>query len=251
MAQTQVQKANAVRLGSGVLKIDGTNIGLLNNAALTVEYNVIQIRANNGYLPSKKKPSRVALTAEIYEIDVANLLLVDGAGDVANIADTPVNVAGEALGTGWTVGTPIKLANKNGNGTIVTSIVIDAAGSPLTAGTDYKAFLDSDGFTYILPLTVQAGVLDADYTYTPNESQKYTIKDVARLLTTHVVTFENTDENGKIFKITIPKGNSANNIVLGFVSDDAVDEAMTLPVEFVANPDEDNVMVFIEDEQSV
>jgi len=110
---------------------------------------------------------------ENIERDTMDMLL---GGTPTNVAATPVPVTGEALGTGWTKGRPIKLANKNGANTIVASITIDAAGSPLILNTDYATFVGDGistelGYTYITPLTAQSGVLDADYTYTPNATE--------------------------------------------------------------------------------
>lgn len=244
MSQTTAQKEKAIRFWSWVLKIDGINIGLLDEAKLNVEYNVIQIKAHNGVLPAKKKPSAVKLTAQIYEIDPINLAKVDGGGDVTTFAGTAINVTGEVLST-WVVGTPIKLANANANGSKVTSTVI----SGLTLNTDYRVFA-LDGASYIEPLTTQTAPLSINYTYTPATKKRYTIHDVAKALQTYEVVFENVDENGKKFTITIPKGNASGNLELWFVSDQSVDEVMKLPVEFTANVDGSNVLVYIDDEQA-
>lgn len=249
MSQTQPQKSKAIRFGSGVLKVDGVNIWLLDNAKLLVEYNVIQIKAHNGYLPPKKKASSVKFTAELYEIDPANLYKVDGGGTVTTIAGTPVNVVNEAVTASWVVGTLIRLANHNGAGTIVTSPVLKVDGTTKTLNTDYKLVL-LDGQSYIEPLTSQSWVITINYTYTPNASTRYSIKDLQTILAYHDVVFENSDENGKKFKITIPKANASGNVELGFVSDEAVDEVMKLPIEFTANPDDDNYLVHIDDEQT-
>ena len=249
MSQTTAQKEKAVRFWSGVLKINNINIGLLDNAELNVEYNTIQIRAHNGYLPAKKKVSTVTLTADVYEIDPDNLALVDGGWTVSNVAASAVNVTGEAIAA-WVVGTPILLANHNGDGTVNTSIVVDVDGSPITEDTDYTISL-LNGQTYIVPMTSQSGTIDVDYTYTPAAKDVYTITDLARTLDTYPVVFENTDENGKKFSITIPKGYASGNLAINFVSDDAVDEVMTLPITITANADDSNVLVKIEDEQTV
>lgn len=141
MAQTQVQKTKAIRFGSGILKIDGTNLGLLDNAQMVVAFNVVQLRAHNGYLPVKKKIENVEFTAELYEVHLDNLEKIDSHGVLSNTAGSVVNVTGEALGTGWTIGSPIKLANKNGTNTEVGSIVIDADASALSSGTDYEIYV--------------------------------------------------------------------------------------------------------------
>lgn len=245
MSQTTAQKEKAIRFGSGVLKIGGLNIGLLDNAKLNVEYNVIQIKAHNGNLPAKKKPSSVKMTAEIYEIDPVNLALVDWGGNVTNFTATPVNVVGEVLAS-WVVWVPIKLVNANANGDKVTAVVIGA----LVLNTAYRVFA-LNGSSYIEPLTAQTAPLLVNYTYTPASKKRYTISDVAKALATFEVVFENVDENGKKFSITIPKGNASGNLELWFVSDDAVDEVLKLPIEFTANADASNVLVYIDDEQNV
>jgi hypothetical protein len=42
------------------------------------------------------------------------------------VAGTPVVITAEAKGTGWVVGKPIRLNNKNGANTVVASITIKA-----------------------------------------------------------------------------------------------------------------------------
>ena len=89
------------------------------------------------------------------------------------ITGSATPITGEALGTGWTIGQPIKLVNKNGDNTEVASIVIDADAVALVAWTDYNSYVGDGtngelGYTYIVPITAQAWVLDADYSYTPN-----------------------------------------------------------------------------------
>lgn len=255
MAQTQVQKTKAIRFGSGILKIDGTNLGLLDNAQMVVAFNVVQLRAHNGYLPVKKKIENVEFTAELYEVHLDNLEKIDSHGVLTNTAGSAVNVTGEALGTGWTIGSPIKLANKNGANTEVGSIVIDADASALSEGSDYEVYVadwsnGELGYTYIVPLTSQTGVLDADYSYTPNTKKSITFSDLSKLVSYYEVKFVNTDENGKEFSLTIPKAYSTENLTLSFVSDDAVDETMKVPIKLTAFPDDNNIMLYIEDEQS-
>jgi hypothetical protein len=60
-------------------------------------------------------------------------------------------------------------------------------------------FVGNDGFTYIYPLTSQAGVLDANYKYTPLASKEQLYKDIIKSLATNRFKFVNTDEDGKEF----------------------------------------------------
>jgi aspartate 1-decarboxylase len=138
----------------------------------------------------------------------------------------------------------------------VGSIIIDADTSALSEGSDYEVYIGDGsngelGYTYIVPLTSQSGVLDADYTYTPNTKKTITFSDLSKLVSYYEVKFVNTDENGKEFTLTIPKAYSTENLTLNFVSDDAVDETMKVPIKLTAFPDDSNIMLYIEDEQSV
>lgn len=245
MAQTTAQNEKAIRFGSGVLKIDGTNVGLLDNANLAINFNMVQIRAHNGYLPVKKKLESIQFTAELYEVHLPIIQEIDSHGVLTNVAASPVNVTDEDLGTDLTDGTPVKIANANGNGTAVTSVSVTAGGS---AFTDFEIFVQ-DGDSYLLPTANATGAILISYTYTPNASRKITFSDVAKLVSYYEVKFENTDENGKKFSITIPKGYASGNMALNFVSDDAVDETMKVPVELTAFPTATGEMLIIEDEQ--
>jgi hypothetical protein len=101
-------------------------------------------------------------------------------GTTVDVAASPVSVTAEAHGTGWTVGKPIKLNNKDGDGTIVASIVVKAGVTTLAAGTDYNTYVGDGtngdlGYTYIVPVTVQTLAITADYSYTPNATEKSVI----------------------------------------------------------------------------
>jgi len=254
--QTAVQNSQAIRLWSVKMFLDNVNLGLLEDAQLEVVYNVIDLRAHNWKLPPRKKVESVKATASIWELFFDNLSKIDNHGVFEDIAAAPVNITWEALGTWWIVWSPIKLANKNGAYSEVSSVIINSDGSPLISGTDYSIYL-SDGsngekwYTYIVPKTAQTWVLVASYSYTPNAKKKATWSDVTKLIALYELRMVNTDENGKNLTITIPKGYASGNMTWGFVADDAVDEVMKMPFEFMAFPDENNKILVIEDEQSV
>ena len=50
-------------------------------------------------------------------------------------------VVGEAKGTGWTIGNPIKLNFKNALNTAVTALTVYANAVALTLGTDYSVYV--------------------------------------------------------------------------------------------------------------
>jgi len=238
--QTSVQKPKSVRFGSGILYVsqdDGVtwiNLGGLKDATLTATPSIIEVVLDNARLPAKHKREEVLFSANIYEVALDNLQIIDGVATYSSTDDTPVSITGEALGTGWTVDTPIKLANKNGDDTEVASIIIDADATPLVLDTDYRVYVWTDGFTYIYPLTAQTGVLDADYTYTPLALKQQVYRDIIQTLSTNRFKFENTDEDGKIFGIEFYSGYNRAGLTAVFLPDDTTDDAMNIPIEIKA-----------------
>lgn len=256
--QNSVQKVKSVRFGSGTLSIstDGgsswTNLWALKDANLNVTKSIIEVVMDNAKMPPKVKIDEAVFSANLYEIVLENLQAIDGISTYTTVDGSPTSVTGEALGTGWTVDTPIKLANKNGDNTEVGSIVIDADGSPLTLDTDYRVYVWSDGYTYIYPLTAQTGVLDADYSYTPLASKEQLYKDVVKTLATNRFKFVNVDEDGKEFGVEFYEGYNRAGIDATFLPDNTTDDALNIPVEIKAYPVTGSQNLFrIFDEQDV
>lgn len=88
---------------------------------------------------------------------------------------TPVPVIAEAKGTGWVVGKPIKLTNRNWANTQVASITVKSGGSSLVLNTNYNVYVWDGtngelGYTYITPVTASTLAITVDYTYTPNKA---------------------------------------------------------------------------------
>lgn len=181
------------------------NLGWVKTLDVTVDTDAerVEIAAHNRAAITGNSPAGIIGVQFLENIDAEKISVLTGA-TVSVTAGTEVNVLTEALGTGWVVGQPIKLANNMGDNTIVINIIIDADATPLVAGTDYEAFVDASGDTYILPLTVQAGVLDADYDYTPNSS--VTVRNTRKyqndvLLGAKIVT--DADADGKVNTYTL------------------------------------------------
>jgi hypothetical protein len=180
---------------------------------------------NGGTLKTIIKEQTCEVSYKMLEFDLNILQQARGAIDTYTaVPGTATAVTSEALGTGWTVGRPIKLANKNGANTVVTSITVKAGGATLTAGTDYNTFVGDGstgllGYTYIVPITTQSLVITVDYTYTPNAA--VILKSGGNTsISSRVVRLTNTDENGKIFRITIYKAYNSDGLSIDFPGDD-------------------------------
>jgi len=241
--QTSIQTAEAIRKGSVTVEIGDNfsslvNIGALRKPVFTSLAENQEIKFDNAealkkYVNGKK----VKVSFELCEINLTNLAKLDkGLVTLTPVAGSATPVTAEALGTGWTQGQPIKLLNKNGANTVVGSIVVKSGGSTtLALNTDYRVYVGSGangvlGATYIVPITAQAGVLTADYSYTPNASKKLTFAE-SGTKTDVVMRLSNTDENSKVFKIDIEKGSNFAPQVITFAGDDA-DDVASMPIEF-------------------
>lgn len=191
---------------------------------------------------------KAQITFDLAEINLTNMAQFDGGFlNLTVVASSPTAVTGEAHGTGWTVASPIKLNYKNGANTIVTSIVVKAP-STLTLNTDYKTYVGDGsngelGYTYIVPLTVQAGAITVDYSYTPNASKKLTFNDTGTK-TLKCMRIVNTDENGKEFRIDVQNGTNFAPISMDFAGD-AEDNVAIMPIDFQGD------IVEIVDEQQI
>ncbi len=255
MSQTTVQQTSSIRMGSGVLKIDGVNVGALNAAKLDTKFSVLSIKADNAKLPAFKKIESATFSAELYEVYLPNLNKIDSFGVLTAAAGSSTPVVAEILKASglFAANEIIFFANPNGAGTVVSSIVVKNDSTTLTLGTDYNIILQ-DGKTGIArigtALTLTGIGLNVGYTYTPNASRTITYSDIAKLVGYYTVSFENTDANGKKFSITFPKGYSSADLTMEFKSDDKIDEAMTVPFEVIAFPNSSNVLFTIYDEQA-
>jgi hypothetical protein len=183
------------------------------------------ISDNGGLVKSQIKEHTCEVSYNMWEFDLDIMQQLRGGVDTySTVSASATSVSGEAHGTGWTVGTPIKLVYKNGANTIVTEITVKAGGSSLIAETDYNTFVGDGstgllGYTYIVPVTVQTLAITVDYTYTPFAAQIIKTGGLTSI-SSKVVRLTNTNEDGKIFRITIYKAQNSEGISIDFPSDE-------------------------------
>jgi hypothetical protein len=263
--QTTVQRADAVRYGSMKIEVGDTvgtliDLGALKDVVKNEQWTLVKtIGGNVGEIKRRIKDHIVTFTFnwQEYDLEAANTIR-GGIDTYTPVAASPVTVTGEAHGTGWTQGKPIKLTYKNGANTVVTSITVKGGGSSLVANTDYRTYVGdgsngSLGYTYIVPITAQAGAITVDYTYTPNASKKLTTGGKIEI-GYKVMRLTNTNEDGKTYQVTVYKAANANGININFPNDDD-DAAWETPVTIEGVCDAtrtagDQLMEII-DEQSV
>lgn len=238
--QTQVIKPEAIRIGSAKIEVGDSeasliNLGAVRSVALQEQWEKVKITGDNvGTIKEFIKNHIATLTFNWLEIDLDSLAQLRGGIDNVSLIDAePVSVTGEVLGTGWIVGKPIKLANKNGDGSRVSGITIKAGVTTLSEGTDYNTYVGDGvngekGATYIVPVSEQSEVLTAGYSYTPNAARMLTTGGKTEI-SPKVVRLTNINQDGKKFEVTIYKASNASGINLTLPADDA-DDVWNTPV---------------------
>jgi hypothetical protein len=263
--QQPVVSEKTIRVGSVKVEVGDSVSSLVSlgtgNAAKFSEKMTKQdlISDNGGLIKTLVKEQTCEVDFTMLEIDLNILQQARGGIDeYSTVAGDPVTITAEGHGTGWTVGTPFRLTHKNGAGTIVTGIVVKAAGSALAAGTDYNTFVGDGstglaGYTYVVPVTAQTAVITADYIYTPNAAVIMTSGGNVNI-SSKVVRLTNTDEDGKIFRITVYKAQNSEGISIDFPADDE-GKAWENTIKFTGYKDASrsvgDMLFEIYDEQSV
>jgi hypothetical protein len=158
-----------------------------------------------------------------------------------SVAASPVAVTGEAHGTGWVVGKPFKLLNKDGDNTIVASIVVKEDSVALNLTTDYTTYVGDGsngelGYTYIVPVAAETGVITVDYSYTPSATRytglDTTFRELPRLVA-RITTL--ADADGDIDVHYVVDAASTGDIVKNLVNSARAGEVKSTPFELSIN----------------
>lgn len=232
--QTSVQNSKTIRFGSA--KIEGgetvdslINVGLAAGVEFTEDSEPRIIKPDNG---PEFEIGRINHTAtvkfEMWEFNLSNIYMLRGGGDVlTTVAGEATSVTNEAHTL--TGVESVRLNNKNGDGSIVSSIVVtDASGNAAVQNTDYVISVDPEGFTTIARvaastvITSGEGVL-VDYSYTPAEAYKFTTGGKDSAVSPRVIRLTNTNSDGKVFRITLYAAKNQKGIELKLPGDDSAD----------------------------
>lgn len=242
MSQTTIQKAPAIRQGSVRVQVGASfaslvDVGALRKPVMKSLSENQEIEFDNvDSLVKFVKGKRVQFTFDLAEVNLTNLAVLDGGiVNLSTVAGSATPVTDEAKGTGWVIGTPIKLNNKNGANTIVSTIVVKENAVTLVLNTDYRTYVADGtngelGYTYIVPVTARTLAITVSYSYTPNASKNVTF-NASGSKTLNCMRISNTDANGKLFQIDIENGTNFAPISMTFAGD-VQDDVAILPVDF-------------------
>jgi hypothetical protein len=266
MYQTQVQKVNALRFGSGMVEIsqDGqawTNLGVGNKINFEDKYTPVDIKADNGGLIAQlAKDQECTLKMNLMEIDLAILNQIRGGIDsYSTIAGTPVNGATQEVFAGnWAHQKFIPLLSQ---GTVapVVSAVSAATDGALTDNDDYVFGQDQHGnygiyTTGSAKFTTTNQNLIITYNYTPAAAKVLKSGGLITISSNYVRVTNKRAADGKKFQITIYKAMNQDGLKIDFPADDDP-KAWETPLTFKGCKDATrsvgDQLFMIYDEQSV
>lgn len=241
MAQTTVQDSNSIRFGSGVLEVGDTvgtlvNLGAMRGIEFEESWEVTKIMSDNaGEILRRIKDHVASVSGELMEINLTNLALLRGGLDTyAPVAAEEVTVTAESITLYDTEA--VRLANKQGDGTECSTIVV--AGG-YARNTDYVVAVDPAGYTTIARIAAggisDGATVSVGYKYTPNASKTLSTGGLSTIAP-KVVRITNYDEAGKKFEITVYKASNDQGIKLTLPEDDSDDPAL-VPIKLVGSLD--------------
>jgi hypothetical protein len=240
MYQTTVQNENSVRFGSGKVEV-GTdinnlvNLGAMDDVLFEETWEEVSVVGGNvGEITTKIKNHQASIGGGLREVDLTKLnILRGGIDNLSTIAGVLVSGATQTVASGsWGFDKFIKFEHQNADKSAVSV-------NSVTGGTDGLLVADVDYFLgkntndewglYVIDsatVTTEAQSLTIDYDYTPAAAT--VLKSGGKtVIGARVVRITNTNEDDKIFRITIYKAKNAQGINLQLPNDDDDDSAVT------------------------
>jgi hypothetical protein len=237
--QTQVYDSGAIRIGSAKLEVGETvdslvDLGAMNDVQFQESYTIVKIMAGNvGQIKKKIKDHQATVSGNWLEPNLTRLNLMRGIDNYSTVAGTPVSAGTQTVLAGeWAMKQFIPFAGKNADGTVPTSISVAASTSgALTEDTDYTIGQNEKGdwgiiITNDTKVTTENQNITITSSYTP-AAAKVLKTGGNTVLESRVVRLTNTNEEGKIFRITVYKAEAEQGISLPFPNDDADDPMAT------------------------
>lgn len=266
MSQTTIQRPGAIKLGSAKVEVGDDigslkNLGALRGISLAESWDKVEVESDNaGVIKEYMKNQRVAITAQLIEIDLEMLNEIRGGIDsYSTVPGTLVEDHSQIIMSGdWGYNDFIELEHQNGdNAQITPDSVTGSVDGALVEDTDYYVGMNERGESGIFiidsaTVTTEAQNITIVYDYTPAVSKKLT-SGGKKTINPKVVRLTNEDENGKKLQVTVYYASIEEGITFEFPSDEAEDVMIT-PINLVGKVDVDRTvgdqLYEIVDEQS-
>ena len=258
MAQTTIQRNDALRFGSAVLEIGPdfsslTNVGAIRDLVFTHKGETVEIEFDNtDSIKFFKKGQKGSFTFLLAEIDMTILSQVEeGLVNLSTVPGTLVMGAVQLVTNGsWSDKTFIPITNQNGNCAVIsiTSVVGSVDGALTAAADDFEEISVNGVYGIVLNITEGAALTTAaqnitiTYNYTPSASKNITFNDFGQK-TEFVARITNTNSVGNALRIDLSGVTNLKPLSFPLLSDNA-DDVSTLELEL------DGVIDLIVDEQS-
>lgn len=247
-AQTTPQLQNSITMGSAKIEMRAygstgayTDLGLASNIELTETITPAELKADNASpITIDLQEHSVTLKFDMLEQNLTNIYALRGG---ANGLDTYATAAAEAVTVTDEVHTltgvtGVRLDNKNGAGTIVTSVTVtDINDNPATQNTDYILYVDGEGYTCIARVAASTVITDGDgvevdYTYTPLASKSLSTggKSTIGYLEAKLTNLKSISGTDKAKTITVYKCQVQTGLDYKFPAGDSTDP-LAYPVE--------------------
>jgi hypothetical protein len=265
--QTSVQKKSAIRFGSCKIEIGDTvpsleDIGIVKSVVFTEELTFSDRGADNADMIRFLRKVQAIVTGDQEELDLEMLFKLRGEIDsYSTVAGTEVPGAVQVIYAGsWGYNDFIQIENQMGDKTQPTiNSVTGSTDGALVAETDYFVGQDDDGDWGIfiidsVTVTTENQNITINYDYTPSAAKKLEAGGSGKEMTSKIVRLTNTDENGKVLRLTLWKVYYNANFNITFQPDEGEDPAAN-PFTLLGVPDTSKAagkqVYEIYDEQSV
>jgi hypothetical protein len=247
--QTTPVNEDAVRFGSAKIEYGATlgsivDYGAAENVVFQEILKQYTVDSDNaGTIVTGIAGQGAKATFDWLEPDLAKYYTLRGGIDLYTpTTTTPVPVTSEVFTFSTLENDLVRLAHKNGAGTIVASISVKDVTDAITytLNSDYVVVVDKDGWTCLARpasgSTITDGqIVHANYTYTPYASKTLTTGGKHKM-TKGVVRLTNVDEDGKKLRITLYKCFIDAGIVIKYKKDDGT-VCNAVPVSITAQLD--------------
>ncbi len=246
--QTNVQNENAIVFGSCKVEIGADlgsleDFGIAKSVVFQEEITKSILGADNAGELHKMRKQRVMVTGSFVEFDPAKWNSMRGGIDTySTVAGTLVSGATQDFIAGkWGYNDPVVIEHQNCDKSPLTiNSVTGSVDGALVADTDYFVGQNEDGDTVVTVIdsatvTTETQTITVDYDYTPCASK--TLKSGGKLdISTRVVRLTNTDDQGKILRLTLYKTYIDSPINIPFQPDEGEDPA-EMPFQMIGIPD--------------
>ena len=238
--QTVVQKAEAIKFGSGKMEVSTDNwatskdLGAMRGIVFEETWDELSVMSDNaGEVVAGIRNQKASLAGDLIEIDLEKLSILRGGIDLLGTTPgTPITDYSQFILQGaWAFNVFIPFTYQNGTGAKITpTTVTGSVDGLLVVEVDYDIVKDSSGrwgitITDSTTVTTEDQNITIVYDYTPAAS-RYLKSGGKYTMTAMQVRVTNLNEAGEKFIAEVYKAKSASGITIALQPDEGEDPAV-------------------------